>query len=717
MTVAEPLRALIIEDSDDDLLLLLRELRRAGFAPTWVQVQTADDFRSALASEDWDVVLSDYQLPQFSAPAALELLLQIPCDLPFIVISGTVGEATAVTMMRAGAHDYVMKDNLSRLAEAVRREVREARSRRDRRAAMVELERTRELLHLAIEGSGIGIWDWQVQTGEVWVSDRCAALMGYGTGDLGPARIDTWQRFVHPDDWSRKKIALQRHFEGDTPAYNCEFRLRHRQGHWVWVLDRGKVVEWDAARRPLRMSGTYTDITERRLAEAEHRRVADQMLFNSLHDALTQLPNRNFLMQRLNLALQRCRRGSLRQFAVLFLDLDHFKVINDSLGHLTGDEVLVLVAQKLRSLIRTGDLAARLGGDEFVLLLEDFDILQEPVRIAERLLQELQLPLMVGGHNVFLNASIGIVMGVGDYQTPSDPLRDADIAMYRAKAQGRGRYVVFNESMHLQALQRLQLEQELRDAIEHDQLVLYYQPIFHLKTKEISGFEALVRWQHPTRGFVAPDSFIPIAEETGLIVPLDRWVLAQATRQLAVWHQRYPHRAELTVSLNFSVKDLLRADLLSDLTRILEQTGLQGHHLNLEITESTLIEDIQAMVTILQQLKHHGFTVTIDDFGTGYSSLSYLHQLPVDALKIDRSFVMTMEANRRNSDIVETIITLSNRLGLAAIAEGVETEAQLCQLQHLGCELGQGYWFARPLPAAEAETLLTPIPTPTVAPR
>ncbi|MFQ4138343.1 putative bifunctional diguanylate cyclase/phosphodiesterase [Nodosilinea sp. PGN35] len=717
MTAAEPLRALIVEDSDNDLVLLLRELRRAGFAPVWRQVQTADDFRLALEAETWDVVLSDYQLPQFDAPAALELLLQCSYDLPFIVVSGTVGEATAVDMMRAGAHDYVMKDNLSRLAEAVRREVREAHSRRDRRQAQAELERTRELLHLAIDGSGIGIWDWQVQTGEVWASDRCAGLIGYDSGNLGPARIDTWQRFVHPDDWSRKKVALQRHFTGQTATYDCEFRLRHRLGHWVWVLDRGKVVEWDAAHHPVRMSGTYTDITERRLAEAEHRRIADQMLFNSLHDALTQLPNRNFLMQRLDLTLQRCRRGSLRQFAVLFLDLDHFKVINDSLGHLAGDEVLVVVAQKLRSLVRATDLAARLGGDEFVLLLEDIDTLQEPLRIAKRLLQELQEPLAVGGSNVFLNASLGIVMGMGDYTTPTEPLRDADIAMYQAKAQGRGRYVVFNESMHLQALQRLQLEQELRDAIGQGELVLYYQPIFHLETKEISGFEALVRWQHPDRGFISPDSFIPIAEETGLVVALDRWVLTQATQQLARWHQRYPHRADLTVSINFSVKDLLRTDLLSDLADILTQTGLQGRHLNLEITESTLIEDIQAMVKILQQLKHQGFTVTIDDFGTGYSSLSYLHQLPVDALKIDRSFVMAMEASRRNSDIVETIITLSNRLGLAAIAEGVETQAQLCHLHRLGCELGQGYWFARPLPAAEAETLLNAAPTSAAARR
>ena len=706
MTSREPLRALIVEDSDDDRLLLVRELRRSGFELTWVQVQTAADFRAALEAGPWDVVLSDYQMPQFSAPAALEILQQSPYDLPFVVVSGTVGEATAVALMRAGAHDYVMKDNLSRLAEAVRREVREAHSRADRRTAISQLEHTQELLHLALEGSGIGIWDWQVQTGQVWTSDRCAALLGYNPGDLGPPRIETWQRFLHPDDRDRKQAALRRHFEGQDPIYDCEFRLRHRLGHWVWVLDRGKVVEWDEAQRPRRMSGTYTDITDRRLAAAEHQRVADQMLYNSLHDALTQLPNRNFLMQRLEMAIRRSQGQHPSQFAVLFLDLDHFKVINDSLGHLAGDEVLVVVAQKLRSLIRPSDLASRLGGDEFVLLLENLDTPQDPVRVAERLLQEFQAPLLVSGRDVFLNASIGIVIGTYSYQSPPEPLRDADIAMYRAKAQGRGRYVVFNESMHLQALQRLQLEQELRHAIDHGELVLYYQPIFQVETHEIDGFEALVRWRHPERGMIAPDSFIPIAEETGLIVPLDRWVLAQATQQLALWHRRYPHRAHLTMSINFSVKDLLCGDLLDTLLGTLGDTGLQGHHLNIEITESTLIENIQAIVVLLKQLKTEGFTVTIDDFGTGYSSLSYLHQLPVDAFKIDRSFVMAMEESRRNSDIVETIITLSNRLGLAAIAEGVETQAQLEHLQRLGCERAQGYWFAKPLSATEAEALL-----------
>ncbi len=712
MTAAEPLRALIVEDSDDDLVLLLRELRRGGFDPAWVQVQTATDFRAVLNSGGWDVVFSDYQLPQFNAPAALDLLQQSGCDLPFIVVSGTVGEATAVDMMRAGAHDYVMKDNLSRLVEAVRREVREAHSRCDRRQAQTELERTKEFLQLAIDGSGIGIWNWQVQTGEVWTSDGCAALLGYTPADLGPARIETWQQFLHPDDRAHKKLALESHFAGETPIYDCELRLRHRLGHWVWVIDRGKVVEWDEAQRPRRMSGTYTDITDRRLAEAEHKRVADQILYNSLHDALTQLPNRNFLLQRLDLAIQRAHRHR-GKFAVLFLDLDHFKVINDSLGHLAGDEVLMVVAQKLRSLVRTSDLAARLGGDEFVLLLEDIETLQEPVRIAERLLEELLLPLEVSGRNVFLNASVGIVLGGDDYQNPPEPLRDADIAMYRAKAQGRGCYVVFNDSMHQQALQRLQLEQELRNAIDRSELVLYYQPIFHLETRAIYGFEALVRWQHPERGFIAPDSFIPIAEETGLIVPLDRWVLAEAARQLAHWHQRYPHCSDLTMSVNFSVKDLLRGDLLDDLHHILAKTGLRGHHLNLEITESTLIEDIQAMGRLLQQLKTQGFTITIDDFGTGYSSLSYLHQLPVDALKIDRSFVIDMDASRRNSDIVETIITLSNRLGLAAIAEGVETQCQLDHLQQLGCELAQGYWFARPLTTDAAEALLAAAPADT----
>ncbi len=705
ISATEPLKALIVEDSDDDVVLLRRELRRAGFDLTWAQVQRPEKFQAALQSQDWDVVLSDYKMPHFSAPAALDLLKQSGQDLPFIVVSGTLGESTAVEMMRAGAHDYVMKDNLSRLGEAVRRELRDAQIRRERQQVQADLERTRELLHLAIEGSGIGLWNWHISSGAVWTNEQCIQLLGYDftTTDLDFTTIHTWRQFVHPDDRDKHHAALEAHLAGTTPTFDCEMRLRHRQGHWIWVLDRGKVVEWDANGQPLRMSGTFTDTTDRKRAEEERHQATAQMLHNSLHDALTGLPNRNFLKQRLELAIQRSHRYPHAQFAVLFLDLDHFKVINDSLGHLAGDEILTTVAHKLKTLVRASDMAARLGGDEFVLLLEDLDSLQEIEIIATRLLRELQQPLPVAGREVFLNASLGIVMGLTHYEEPSEPLRDADIAMYRAKAQGRGCYVFFDESMRRQAQARLQLEQDLRRAIDQRELVLHYQPILCLVTRRLKSFEVLVRWQSPDRGLIPPDQFIPVAEETGLIIPLSLWVMEAGLQQLATWQRQYPHWANLGLSFNVAIQDLLRDHLIDDLKTMLSQHCLPGHCINLEITESTLIQSIQAMAQRLHQLRELGIRLTIDDFGTGYSSLSYLHQLPVNALKIDRSFVTTMEANPRNGDIVETIITLSNRLGLEAIAEGVETAEQQSQLQQLGCELAQGYWFAYPQPAAEAE--------------
>lgn len=707
-TADSSLRVLIVEDSDDDGTLLRRALQRAGFDLTWAQVQTAADFQSALQSQVWDVVLSDYKMPHFSAPAALDLLKQSGQDIPFIVVSGTVGEPTAVAMMRAGAHDYVMKDNLSRLGEAVRREVRDARIRQDRRQDQTELERTRDLLRLAIEGSGIGLWNWHVPSGAVWTNEQCLHLLGYDADAADPdfTNIHTWRQFIHPDDYDRHQTALEIHLSGDNPTFDCEIRLRHAQGHWVWVLDRGKVVEWNAAGQPQRMSGTFTDITERKRAEEERHQASAQLLHNSLHDALTGLPNRNFLKQRLEIAIRRSRRYAHAQFAVLFLDLDHFKVINDSLGHLAGDEILVAVAQKLKSMVRDSDMAARLGGDEFVLLLEDLDSLQEIEAIAERLLRELQQPLVVQGREMFLNASLGIVMGLTHYQDPSDPLRDADIAMYKAKAQGRGRYVIFDEPMRQQALERLQMEQDLRRAIDHQELVLHYQPIVCLKTAQLCGFEVLVRWQPPHQALIPPDQFLPIAEETGLIVPLGIWVLRTGMQQLATWYHQYPHAEGLWLSFNVALEDLLRDDLVEDLKTWLDQHNIPGHCIHLEIAESTLIKSIQTMAQRLQHLQDLGIRVTIDDFGTGYSSLSYLHQLPVNALKIDRSFVTTMEAEPRNSDIVETIITLSNRLGLEAIAEGVETSGQQHQLQHWGCELAQGYWFDPPLPTEDAERWL-----------
>ncbi|WP_225913782.1 bifunctional diguanylate cyclase/phosphodiesterase [Leptolyngbya ohadii] len=439
----------------------------------------------------------------------------------------------------------------------------------------------------------------------------------------------------------------------------------------------------------------FQDISDRKQAES-------QLIYNALHDALTDLPNRNLLMERLDFAINRAKRVDGYHFAVLFMDLDRFKVINDSLGHLAGDRLLISFAHKLQSSIRVTDLAARLGGDEFIIVLEEIKGIQEAAKTAERIFTELQAPLVLEGHEVFITTSIGIVLGTRDYNQASDVIRDADIAMYRAKAQGKARYEIFGSEMHTQALKRLHLENDLRRAIERQEFVVYYQPIVALNGGQLMGFEALVRWQHPTRGLTAPGEFLVVAEETGIIVSIDRWMLWTACQQLAIWQKTFDNTA-LRISVNLSARNFLGNHLIDEVEQALIQADLNSSCLTLEITESMLIHNVEDTIKILNRLRERGIQTSIDDFGTGYSSLSYLHRLPVDTLKIDRSFVSNMQESDGNCEIVETILALSNQLGLAAIAEGIETQQQLERLQNLGCELGQGYFFSQPL-SVEAAT-------------
>ncbi|GAB4228058.1 MAG: hypothetical protein Kow00121_56910 [Elainellaceae cyanobacterium] len=425
-----------------------------------------------------------------------------------------------------------------------------------------------------------------------------------------------------------------------------------------------------------------------------------------MHDGLTQLPNRSLLLERLNLALERIRQCNQFSFALLFVDLDRFKVINDSLGHLAGDQLLLIAAAKLKETIRSIDLAARLGGDEFVLLLEEIGGVQEVLRVADRILENLRSPIRLGTHEVVMSASIGIVIGSSAYENSLDLLRDADIAMYSAKAKGKSCYAVFNPVMHIQALKQLELEHDLRRAIERQEFTLFYQPIVSLASGQIAGFESLVRWQHPVKGMISPADFIPVAEETGLIVPLGSWILREACQQLASWQQQFSAAASLKVSVNLSVKQLREADLLAQIQQVLQETGLPGTSLALEITESILMEDIEVISYVLEQLRASQVQISIDDFGTGFSSLSYLHRLPVNNLKIDRSFISNLLDSERNLNVTKTIITLADELGINAIAEGIETQEQLRQLKLFGCELGQGYLFRAPVAAETAQSLI-----------
>ncbi|MDZ8026677.1 MAG: EAL domain-containing protein [Nostoc sp. ChiQUE01a] len=427
------------------------------------------------------------------------------------------------------------------------------------------------------------------------------------------------------------------------------------------------------------------------------QKLQSQILDIALHDSLTGLPNRVLFIRQLKNALTRAKQEPNYQFAVLFLDCDRFKVINDSLGHLVGDELLIAIARRLQTCLIPIDTLARLGGDEFGILLENLTDINIAIQVAERILQQLSLAFKLSRYEVFMNASIGISWGNKDYDRPEYLLRDADTAMYRAKAQGRAKYHVFDPAMHQEAIHLLELENDLRRAVERQEFLVYYQPIVCLTTGRISGFEALVRWRHPTRGLVSPIEFIPVAEETGLISAINTWVLQSACQQLSIW-QHHPVTPEpLSISVNLSARLFSQPNLVDQIDRIIDENKINPEHLQLEITESVIMENTNAIKIILEQLKQRKIKLIMDDFGTGYSSLSYLHSFPLNALKIDKSFVKRMQENEENMGLVPAMIGIANSMGMSAIAEGVETEEQLAQLRNLNCDFAQGYLFSKPI--------------------
>ncbi|MBF2034799.1 MAG: EAL domain-containing protein, partial [Leptolyngbyaceae cyanobacterium T60_A2020_046] len=485
---------------------------------------------------------------------------------------------------------------------------------------------------------------------------------------------------------------------GDAPSLGFENRYVRRDGSLIWVQVTVSAIG-DGQSSADVFASLVTDISDR-------KRTEDRLRYNAMHDPLTDLPNRDLLMLRLEMALQRIQQQPNYTFTVLFLDLDRFKFINDTLGHLVGDQLLIETAQRLSSLVRPVDLAARLGGDEFVVLLDGLSDWSQVKPQAENLLAAIKSPMRVAEREISLTASIGIVVGSSTYTKATDLLRDADIAMYRAKEKGRNGYARFQSKYLQQLIDRLQLEQDLQRAIADNQFVVVYQPVVELMTGAIVGVEALVRWQHPQKGLLSPGSFIGVAEATGLIVPLDRWVLRTACAQVAQWQHTYPSAQSLRVSVNLSAKQLADPTLAEVLETLLEETGLPGHSLTLELTESLLVDNSKQVLQLMAQLRRLSVKLAIDDFGTGYSSLSYLHQFPFNALKIDQTFITHMDTGTVNADIVETIVALSDRLHLTTIAEGGESAREIQKLRQLGCELSQGYYFSPPVTADEMAQFL-----------
>ena len=509
---------------------------------------------------------------------------------------------------------------------------------------------------------------------------------------------DAWLEGVHPHDLDQCLKTYLEAFHA-RQSFKMEYRLRRYDGEYRWLIVWGRPFN-DIDGKFAGFIGSCYDTTERKQAE-------ERLHHNAFHDALTGLPNRALFMDRLKQTVKHAEKHENYLFAVLFLDLDRFKVVNDSLGHMIGDQLLIALARRLSVCLRAGDTIARLGGDEFAILLNDIKDINCATYVASRIKQELVLPFTLSGREIFTSASIGIVLGNRASGWLDEILRNADIAMYQAKAQGKARYEVFDTTMCAESYTRLHLETDLRQAIERQEFRVYYQPIVSLETGRITGFEALVRWEHPTRGLISPADFIPVAEETGLIVPLGQWVLQEACRQMHEWQVRFPISPPLTISVNLSVKQFKQLDLASQVAQILQETNLDAASLRLEITESVLIENAEFVTAVLLQLKGLGVLLSLDDFGTGYSSLSYLHRFPISSLKIDRYFVSRMGFGDKNSKIVQAITLLAQALDIDVIAEGIETVEQQAQLSALHCKYGQGYLFSKPLDSAKAGALIS----------
>jgi diguanylate cyclase (GGDEF)-like protein/PAS domain S-box-containing protein len=682
----ETVVVLALQGDDERHARLVRALRAVP-SPRYEihRVTSLNSARAALAEHAHDVCVVEHLA---NATEVLERDGYAPVVL--IASRDDADRATDLAAAAAGVTEYLVDPEPAELERALRYAI-------SHRSALRALAESEERHALALQGANDGLWDWDVRADRLYCSPRWKAMLGYEPDEIGDAPVE-WLGRVHPDDRVALSQALDAHLAGDSRHFEHEYRIEHRDGSWRWMLGRGVVVR-DRFGRAARVVGSQSDVTDRKLAE-------ERLQQDAMHDSLTGLPNRVLFIDRLDQAIRRAqRRRTGACAAVLFLDLDRFKVVNDSLGHLAGDQLLVAVGRRLEDTLRPTDTVARLGGDEFTLLLSDVSGADEAIAVAERVRRSLAAPFELGGRALFVNASVGIALARPD-AAPEDVVRDADVAMYRAKAEGTGGHAVFDAEMHAQMLRRLDLEDGLRRALEAGTLQVAYQPFVQAATGRIAGFEALCRWPDGQGGFHDPADFLPIAEETGLVVALGAWVLQAACAQLAEWREE-ACGAGLTMGVNVSRRQLLDPAFGDVLADALASAGLDPAALRLEVSEVELSHDPDRLRATLAGLyETHGVASHIDDFGMGASSLRLLQGFPGDAVKIHRGLVMGMGRDAGAFEMVKALAGLAHNLGLEVIAEGVEREEQLEYLRVLGCEFAQGFHLAAPLAPSGAAALL-----------
>lgn len=556
---------------------------------------------------------------------------------------------------------------------------------------------------LATQITNDGLWEWHLDSNQVNYSPRWKSMIGYDNQEIKNSPIE-WLARVHHSDVEKLRHKLSACWQGKITQFEMEYSLLHQDGEYRFMSCKCIAVK-DSQGVVKSLVGSQTDLTQ-------HKQIEAQLNHDVNYDRLTSLPNRQLFIHKLK-ELSQCKINENQSFGILCLDLDRFKNVNHNFGHLIGDRLLVEIVTRLQSCLRSQDLLARLGGDEFAILLVDVEQPDYPSIIASQIQQKFSLPIKVDNHSILITASIGIAP-VNNSQSNGEAnidysliksLQNAEIAMHQAKDKGKGCNMVFESAAYLQNIAKFKSENELRIAVESEQFELYYQPIVKLAAQQLIGFEALIRWQHPQRGLIPPNDFIPLAEATGLIVPMGWWVLRHACEQMVIWQQKYPQQALQFMSVNIAGKQFSQPYAGDIIAQILTETGLDPRCLKLEITESEIMENIEVVLNTAKKLKSLGIQLSMDDFGTGYSSLSYLHCLPVNTLKIDRSFIQNLESDRHQRELVKTMVKLAEVFNLDIIAEGIERESQAKQLLDLQCQYGQGYLFSRPLSAAQAISL------------
>lgn len=690
---AELIRVLVAVDDPTALAIILDSLpREHGFEA--VVARTSGEATAAIEGGELDAILLDLALPDSEGLRTITLPAEHERGRPVIILAPPALEKKALRAVHSGCTDYILTSDLApaMVSRAIRYAVDTCRAERRWRQAERALVESEQRYRSLFEQSRDAIYMTERTGAIVEVNQAAIDLSGYDLDDLLGRNVLT----IYADPADRERFRTEIEARGHVRDF--EVLLRRGDGEERWCL----VSAWvrrDPDGTVRGYQGIIHDITAR-------KEVEQQLAHEAFHDGLTNLPNRALFMDRLERAVARRRRGEERDLAVLFLDLDRFKVVNDSLGHMAGDSLLRQLARVLQEHVREEDTVARIGGDEFAILLDGVDDPADPTHVAERIQERLRAPFRINGQDVFTSVSIGITFGGARTEMAEDLLRDADTAMYRAKELGPARYQIFDERMHAHAITLLQLETDMRLALERQDFVLHYQPLVDLSDDRLLGFEALIRWQHPQRGLLPPQAFIPIAEDTGLIVPMGEWVLRTATRTLHLWQEHAGAPADLYVAVNVARRQLSRPDLAGTVRDILQESGLPPESLRLELTESVLMHHPESTLDTLLELREMGVRLCIDDFGTGYSSLDYLHDLPIDSLKIDRSFIRRLEDGDGGSHIVATIVALARNLGLHTVAEGVETESQLEFLRDLGPGTVQGFLLSEPLDEEAAGILL-----------